>query len=219
VKNDPPRFRNYFLKGYSLVLAMTIPVTISVALFAPELIAILLGPKWKEAAPIFRLLSPTILMFALINPIGWLVFSLGMVGRSLKVAMVLAPVVITGYLIGLPHGPKGVALAYSAVMVLWVVPHIAWGVHGTVVSLRDIALTAGRPLVSGIVAGAVTLGALLLWGQSFHALPKLALGLTLLASVYLGILFYAMKQKSVYLKLLRDILRPSPVDEESMVPA
>jgi PST family polysaccharide transporter len=219
VKDDPPRFRSYFLKGYSLVLAMTIPITISVALFAPELIAILLGPKWQEAAPIFRLLSPTILMFALINPIGWLVFSLGMVGRSLKVAMVLAPVVITGYLIGLPHGPKGVALAYSAVMVLWVVPHIAWGVHGTVVSLRDIAVTAGRPLVSGIVAGAVTLGALLLWGQSFHALPKLALGLTLLASVYLGILFYAMKQKSVYLKLLRDILRPSPVDEESMVPA
>jgi O-antigen/teichoic acid export membrane protein len=219
VRNDPPRFRNYFLKGYSLVLALTIPITIAVALFAPELISILLGPKWKEAAPIFRLLAPTILMFALINPIGWLVFSLGMVGRSLKVALVLAPLVISGYVMGLPYGPKGVALAYSAVMVLWVVPHIAWGVHGTAVSLRDIALTASRPFVSGIVAGAVTFGAQYLWGQSLSALPKLILGAAVLLSVYVGMLFYVMGQKSLYLKLFRDIRGRSSVEEKNLVPA
>jgi O-antigen/teichoic acid export membrane protein len=219
LKNDPPRFRNYFLKGYSLVLAMTIPITICVGIFAPELIAILLGPKWKDAASIFRFLSPTILMFALINPVGWLVFSLGMVGRSLKVAMVLAPLIITGYVIGLPHGPKGVALAYSTVMVLWVVPHIAWGVHGTAVSLRDIALTVSRPLISGIVAGAVTLGALFLWGQTLHALPRLISGVSLLLGVYLGILFYAMGQKSLYINLFQSIMRRSPVEEETLVPA
>jgi len=219
VKNDPPRFRSYFLKGYSLVLVMTIPTTIAVALFAPELISALLGPKWKDAASIFRLLAPTILVFALINPIGWLIFSLGMVGRSLKVALVLAPVMICGYVTGLPYGPKGVALAYSTVMVLWVVPHIAWGVHGTVVSFRDIALTASRPLISGIVAGAVTLAALLAWGESLHALPRLLLGLALLVSVYFGMLFYVMGQKTVYVKLFRDILRGSAVEEESLVPA
>jgi O-antigen/teichoic acid export membrane protein len=219
VKNNPPRFRNYFLKGYSLVVAMTIPVTISVALFAPELISVFLGSKWKEAAPIFRLLAPTILVFAIINPIGWLIFSLGMIGRSLKVAMVLAPIVVTGYVIGLPYGPRGVALAYSTVMTLWVVPHIAWGVHGTVVSFRDIAVTVSRPLISGIVAGAVTFGFLFLWGQSLHALPRLILGVALLVSIYLGILFYAMGQKSLYLKLFQAILRRSPVEEESLVPA
>lgn len=217
VRNDPPRFRNYFLKGYSLVLALTIPITIAVSLFAPELISILLGPKWKAAAPIFRLLAPTILVFAVINPIGWLVFSLGMIGRSLKVALVLAPVVICGYVMGLPYGPKGVAFAYSAVMVLWMVPHIAWGVHGTVVSLRDIALAASRPLVSGIVAGAVTLGAQFVWGQSFAALPKLILGTAILLSAYVGMLFYVMGQKSLYLKLLRDILRRSSVNEKNLV--
>jgi len=219
VRNAPPRFKNYFLKGYSLVLAMTIPMTIAVALFAPELISVLLGPKWQEAGPIFRLLAPTILVFAVINPIGWLIFSLGMIGRSLKVAMVLAPLVICGYVIGLPYGPKGVAFAYSAVMVLWIVPHIAWGVHGTVVSLRDIAVAASGPLVSGIVAGAVTFGAQFAWGQSLHALPRLVLGLAILLSAYLGMLFYAMGQKSLYLRLFRDMLRRMPVEEENLVPA
>jgi O-antigen/teichoic acid export membrane protein len=219
VRNDPPRFRNYFLKGYSLVLVMTIPITIAVALFAPELISVLLGPKWKDAASIFRLLAPTILVFAVINPIGWLIFSLGMVGRSLKVALVLAPVMICGYVAGLPYGPKGVALAYSSVMVLWVVPHIAWGVHGTVVSFRDIALTASRPLVSGIVAGAVTFGAQFFLGQSLSALPELVLGIAVLVSVYLGMLFYVMGQKSLYLKLFQDVLRRSSVEEKTLVPA
>ncbi len=218
VKNDPVRFRSYFLKGYSLVLALTIPITIAVALFAPDLIAVLLGPKWKDAAPIFRLLAPTILVFALINPIGWLIFSLGMVGRSLKVALVLAPVVISGYVIGLPYGPKGVALAYSTAMVLWVVPHIAWGLHGTVVSLRDIAVVASRPLASGIVAGGLAFGIQLTYAQSLSALPRLVLESAALLAIYLGMLLFVMGQKFFYLDLLRGIRRRSSVDEEILAP-
>jgi O-antigen/teichoic acid export membrane protein len=106
LQEDPIRFKSYFLKGYSLVLALTLPITIICALFADDLIFVLLGPKWKEAAVIFRLLAPTILIFAMINPLAWLLFSLGMVGRSLKVALVLAPLVIAGYVMGLPYGPK-----------------------------------------------------------------------------------------------------------------
>jgi PST family polysaccharide transporter len=217
IRNDPHRFRSYFLKGYSLVLALTIPITIAVALFAPELIFLLLGTKWKAAAPIFRLLAPTILVFAVINPIGWLIFSLGMIGRSLKVALVLAPLVICGYVVGLPYGPKGVALAYSTVMVLWVVPHIAWGLHGTVVSLSDIALAASRPLVSGIVAGALTLGVQFLWGQSLSPLPKLILGSAGLLGVYVAMLFYVMGQRSLYSRLFQDIVGRSSVEDKNLV--
>jgi O-antigen/teichoic acid export membrane protein len=218
VRNDPPRFRNYFLKGYSLVLTLTVPITIAVALFAPDLISVLLGPKWKEAAPIFRLLAPTILVFALINPIGWLIFSLGMISRSLKVAMVLAPLVICGYVMGLPYGPRGVALAYSAVMALWAVPHVAWGVHGTVISLRDIAMAASKPLASGIVAGAVAFAAQSLLVQSLSTLPRLILGSAVLIGAYVVMLFNVMGQKSLYLSLFRDIRGRSSV-EDVVLPA
>jgi PST family polysaccharide transporter len=85
VQNEPSRFKSYFLKGYSLVLGLTLPITIVCALFAKDLIAVLLGAKWNEAAPIFRLLAPTILIFAMINPFSWLLFSIGKVGRSLKI--------------------------------------------------------------------------------------------------------------------------------------
>ena len=87
VQDDPVRLKRYFLKGYSLVLALTVPITIACALFANDLIPVVLGPKWHEAIPIFRLLSPTMLILALINPLIWLVLSLGMVGRSLRVGL------------------------------------------------------------------------------------------------------------------------------------
>ncbi len=219
VQNDPGRFRNYFLKGYSLVLALTIPMTIAVCLFAHDLIFVLLGPKWKDAAEILRLLAPTILIFALINPIGWLIFSLGMVGRSLKATLVFAPLVICGYVMGLPYGPKGVAFGYSAVMALWAVPLIMWGIHGTVVSFRDIVLAASRPLVSGIVASALAFGVQFLCGPSLSPLPRLVLGAIVLLGAYAGILLYVMGQKAFYLNLVRGLAGRPSLQDKALVSA
>lgn len=219
VREEPPRFKSYFLKGYSLVLALTIPITIAAALFANDVIYVFLGPKWNEVAAIFRLLAPTILIFALINPLAWLTFSLGMIGRNLKVVSVLAPLVITGYVLGLPYGPKGVAIGYSALMTLWAIPHIAWCVHGTPVSLRDILRTASRPIVSGIVAAAVAFGAQFLLGHSLSHLVRLVLETSVLSVAYIAMLFYVMGQKALYSDLLQVLRKRSPVEEGTLVPA
>ena len=219
LQDDPTRFRSYFLKGYSFVLAMTIPITIVCAVFASDIVFVLLGPKWKGAATIFRLLAPTIMIFAMINPLSWLLFSIGMVGRSLRVALVLAPLVIAGYLVGLPYGPNGVAFGYSAVMALWVVPHIAWCVHGTVISFRDIVRAVSRPLISGIVAATLALGGQVLYGHLVAPLPRLLLGCSVVLGAYLGMLLYVMGQKAFYLDLLRGLKKRSSVDEGALAAA
>lgn len=205
VQDDAIRLRTYFLKGYSLVLSLTLPITLVCAVFADDMIRVVLGAKWVSAIPIFRLLAPTILIFAMINPLGWLLFSTGRVGRSLKIALVIAPLVITGYLLGLPYGPKGVALGYSAAMTLWLIPHIAWCVHGTPISFRDIVKAAGRPLVSSVAAAALALGLRFLCGPLMHPLPRLVSGTAVLFLAYFGILFYAMGEKAFYLGLLRGL--------------
>ena len=218
LQDDPDRFKNYFLKGYSVVLALTLPITIACALFANDIILILLGPKWKEAIPIFQLLTPTILVFALINPMWWLLASMGLVGRSLKIALVIAPLVIASYILGLPYGPTGVAFAYSAVMTLWLVPHIAWCIHGTMISLRDLLRVSRRPFLSAIVAAAVAFTAQLFYGQSLSPLPRLLLGGGILLIVYLWMLLYVMGQKAFYLDLLQGLRKRSSIDEKESVP-
>jgi O-antigen/teichoic acid export membrane protein len=213
LQHAPERLKSYFLKGYSLVLALTLPLTIVSTLFANDLILVLLGPKWHAAAPIFRLLAPTIMIFAMINPLGWLLISLGMVARSLKIAMVLAPLVISGYVIGLQYGPKGVAIGYSIVMTLWVVPHIAWCVRGTGISLRDIGRGLMRPLVSGLVAAVLPFALVLFFGHLLSPLPRVLLGGALFGGVYLVMLLGVMRQKAFYLDLLRGFRRPSISDK------
>jgi PST family polysaccharide transporter len=215
LQNDPIRFRSYFLKGFSLVLGLTLPITIASALFADDVVFVLLGPKWNDAATIVRLLAPTIAIFAIINPLGWVVFSLGLVARGLKVAPVLAAVMVSGYVLALPYGPQGVAFAFSAALTLWVIPHIWWCLHGTAISLRDILLAVSRPLASGILAGGLAFAVRLICGQSVSPLPRLVLESGVLLVTFFGVLLFVAGQKSLYLDLLRGMKGSSSVAERS----
>jgi PST family polysaccharide transporter len=204
LQKEPARLRSYFLKGYSLVLSLTIPITAACALFADQIILLVLGPKWTDAVPIFRLLTPTILVLALINPTGWLLVAQGMIVRSLKLAFALLPVVVTGCVLGLPYGARGVALGYSIAMVLWVVPHLMWCFHGTAVSFRDVVMVASRPLLSGIV-GALFASCVLMFAGSLPAVAVLVLGVAVLFAVYALVLLFVMGQKALYLDLFHGL--------------
>ena len=207
LEGDPARLKSYFLKGFSLIVGLTLPITIACGLFADDVVFVLLGPKWTDAAAIVRLLAPTIVIFAIINPLGWLIFSIGLVARSLKISLVFAPLMITGYVMGLPYGPKGVAFAYSAVLTLWVIPHILWCVHGTAISLGNILLTVSRPLASGILAGGLAFGVRLICGEFASPLPRLVLESSVLFVTFFGVLLFVAGQKSLYLDLLRGLRR------------
>ena len=212
VQSDPDRLKRYFLKGYSLVLAVTMPITVACAIFADELIFVLLGPKWTEVAGIFRLLSPTILAFAIANPLGWLLNSTGQVGRCLKIALVFTPLVVAGYVVGLPYGPIGVATGFSVVMTLWIVPVIAWAVRGSVISFWDVALVIVRPLIAIIVAASLAFGVRFFYGLTLSPVPRLLLENAILLLTYGGVLFFVVGEKGLYLDLLRSLRGSPPVE-------
>ena len=219
LQNDPARLRSYFLKGFSFVLGLTLPITIACALFADDVVLVLLGPKWQASTEIVRLLAPTIAVMAVINPMGWLIYSLGLVRRSLKIALVFAPIMILGCVLGLPYGATGVAFAYSAVMVLWVVPHVAWCVHGTAISLRDVAAAVIRPLACGVVAGAVGYAVRLMCGDFLSPLPRLVLESGVLAVTFFALLVFVAGQKALYVDLLRGLRRGRAVQDYAESPS
>jgi O-antigen/teichoic acid export membrane protein len=217
LQDDANRFKSYFLKGYSLLLGFTLPATIACALFADDLIFVLLGPKWKDAVIIFRLLAPTILVLAMINPLGWLLYSTGLVGRSLRIGLVLSPIVIGAYFVGLPYGPRGVAFAYSTAMIFWLVPHLAWCVHGTVISLRDLLWVAGRPFIAGITAATLSYLVQFFLLQALSPFPRLVLGGLVLLGSYIWLLLIVMGQKSFYVDVFRKLIRPSSIEDKASV--
>lgn len=219
IQDDPQRVRRYFLKGYSLVLSLTLPITIACALFSDDIISVLLGPKWKEAAAIFRLLAPTMLVFAVANPLGWLLNALGLVKRGLYIAFVIAPLMIASYAIGLPYGPKGVALSYSVVTMLWIIPVAIWAVHGTTVSALDLLIAVGRPLASIVAPAALAYAFRLFVGQSLSPLPRLVLETAILFTAYFAVLFFIAGQKDFYLDLYRGFRGRSSGQPEELITA
>jgi PST family polysaccharide transporter len=69
-------------------------------MFADDLVGVLLGGKWLATASLFRLLAPTIVVYALINPCSWLMMATGRTVRSLRIALMIAPTVMVGYVAG-----------------------------------------------------------------------------------------------------------------------
>jgi O-antigen/teichoic acid export membrane protein len=202
---DLGRLRSYFLQGYGLFFAVVVPITVGCALFAEDIVKVFLGPKWSEAASIFRLLAPTMLVFAVINPFGWLMMATGYSVRSLKIALVIAPCVILGYSIGLPGGAHGVALAFSVVMVCLMIPVVAWSKHNTLMTTRDVLSKVMPPLLSALAGGAM---AFVMSGnlqQIRSTFWRLVSETGVLFAVYLVILLFAMNQGPVYLKLGQDM--------------
>src|SRR6185295_18682447 len=114
---------------------------------------------------------------------------------------VIAPIVISAYLIGLPFGPKGVALSFSTAMTLWLFPHIIWSIRGTVFSLLDILSAMGRPFLSAILAGATAFGAQRYIGELHSPFLRLGLEGATMVLLYLFTLLFVMRQKSLYLDL------------------
>ncbi len=110
LQSEPEIFKRYFLKGYSLVISLTIPLTIACGIFANDIVLVVLGPKWTGAVTILQFLVPTILVFGIINPLSWLLMRSGTAGAKPKIALALGPLVLVSYVIGLPMGQVALPL-------------------------------------------------------------------------------------------------------------
>jgi PST family polysaccharide transporter len=208
LQSDPERLQRAFLRGYSLVLSLTIPTTIACALFAGQIVHVMLGPKWGEAVPLFRLLTPTILAFSLVNPLAWLLISSGRIKRSMHMAFLIAAVVIVGAVLGLKFGPRGVAAAFSVMMTLLTVPLIVWARAGTSTTVADLWRAIRAPLMSGMIAGLTGMVAATAVDERLPILVQVVLGATFVYAVYFAVLLYPLGQRSIYVDLANHLLRP-----------
>jgi PST family polysaccharide transporter len=205
LRGNDDRFRVYFLKGYSILIGLTIPITVLCALFSDQIVFVILGSKWSGVAEIFRLLTPTILVFGMINPFFPLMISLNKQKRSLRIALVLSPLVIGGYAAGLPYGPRGVAICFSTVMTMWLIPHILWCVQGTGVSLKDIMTTITRPIIAALVAAILAQAFISYWLAALSDLSRLLLGIASFSTVYAAVLLAFASQRELYSDVFRVI--------------
>ena len=203
IQGDPRRYRRYFLKGYSVIVSLVVPILVFAAVFADDIVRVVLGAQWTDVSLILQLLAPAALVLTVIEgPTFWLLHSLGMVGRSLRITCVLTGVTLVACIAGIPHGATGIALAYSIALSLWLVPCLAWCVHGTPVRLSDLLHTTWGPLLGSAVASAV---AFVIVNDLSQPLERLLLGGVLMCCGYFAIVWFIFRQGDFYLGMVKDL--------------
>lgn len=178
LQSDQRRLKIYYLNFYYLMNAVTIPLSFFVFLFSSEIIATVLGANWSGASLPLQFLAPSIMILGMMNPTVWLLFALGYQKRSLVIAIVIAPLCIAAYFLGLPYGPQGVAIAYTCTMALWLVPHLLWCFHGTPVTFKDALSAVAPSFLAAIVSASAAFVATRYLAPS--TLPVIRLGIAVI---------------------------------------
>jgi len=155
---------------------------------------------------IFRCLAPMVLARGLISPLAWLLLSTGRVERSIWMAAGISAAIVAACVAGLPFGPVGVAMGYSTMMTLLVVPLVIWATVGTPVSARDVFEAMSQPFVAGLLSGLLGWVFLMAYSNALSPVVRLLVVLCLMLLAYACILLVFMRQMPFYLALLRSVM-------------
>jgi len=134
VQGDAERFARYYLRAVNLIMWISTPIFGFLFVAAQPVIILVLGNKWREAAPVFQILAIAALGQQLRESTVWLLVSRGDSKRLLKLLLIISPIIVSSYVIGLPFGIKGVALAGSITLVgifPWMLKFVFRGTHLT----------------------------------------------------------------------------------------
>jgi len=183
LQDDADRFARYYLRAANLIMWISAPLFGFLFVASEQIIVLLLGNQWREAAPVFRILVVSAMGQLLLESTLWLFVSRGQSNRLLRVLLIISPIMIASFVIGLPFGIKTVALAGSLAL-LAILPWILRvAFRGTTLTLRRLGGALLCP-VSLSLAG-ILFAKIALWMISpKHILHQLLIAALGFAAVY-----------------------------------
>ena len=209
VQGDPERFARYFLRAANLMVWIIAPIFGFLFVAAEPVIVLTLGKKWQEAAPVFQILVIAALGQLFLNLTIWLFVSRGQSGRLLRLSLIISPVIIGSFAIGLPFGIKGVALSGSlglVGMLFWVLKYAFRGTNLTLQRLGRAILPPIALCLAGIFSAELSLHLL---GPQRMVSQLLVVALGFAVAYSLSALIPAVREEIVSLRALLAEMRLS----------
>ena len=113
MQNEPDRYRKAYLRVVPLLLLAALPGVAFAIGTADLFIPLVLGQQWQDSAVIFQALGFAGLLQPLNSPSGWLFISQGRTTEYLRWGIFAAVTTSVAFVLGLPYGAFGVAVAYA----------------------------------------------------------------------------------------------------------
>ncbi len=216
LQDERERFERYFLMVVGVLAYVLWPVLAAASIMSDTLILAYAGPQWSAAAEIFSVLAIMSMVSILVETANFVYFSTGRSDRQLRWMLVLTPMAIVSFVIGLPYGAYGVAVGITTVYTLMFLPGLAYAFYGSPISFRAF-IHAMTPVVIVTLSVSCAFLAYRALRPDMHVLLDLALCGLLGASVFVlvtGTLF-GFRSAPARVNALRDLLKgkTSAIDE------
>ncbi|HUP91353.1 MAG TPA: lipopolysaccharide biosynthesis protein [Solimonas sp.] len=208
LQEHPQELREHYLSMLAPLMLAVAPFSLWLALLAQDVVRVLLGAQWHDAAGVLALLALGAVPQVMSNTSGWLFLARGDSRGMMNWGAMGWTAVILCMLAGLPWGMNGVAAMYSLSMFLIVAPCMHYACRGTRIRLIDLWGITWRPIFGALVAAAAMAAALPLMAD-WRALPRVALASALYATVYLGLLAALPAERARLLELWARLRRPA----------
>jgi len=157
LQNDAVRYRKYYMKLVLLLSFISMPITVFLAVCAQEVIVIVLGDKWANAAPIFRVLALTAFIQPISTTTGTVMLSMGQSKRFLTLGVLNSVVIVVSFGVGIRWGAIGVAVGYAIATYVLLIPSLWYSYRKTSVVTRDFFSAISRPVIGSAIMGIVVL--------------------------------------------------------------
>ncbi len=198
LQDDLPKLRAAYAKFLNLSCFLLYPGLVMLAAFAADIIRVLLGDKWLEAAPFLQLFC--VIGFA--EPITTLtrntLIAVGDTRLLLRLELVKKTLILTGMIVGLQWGVFGLLIARVSLAALYTAPELYFS--GKRIAFRFFGPhnRMGRILLANLAAG------LAAWALSRTVLST-SLHLDLALKALATALGYALAARVLLPGLLREL--------------
>jgi len=157
LQKEPVRFTRYYNKLVSLVAFVSMPLIAFLAVCSENIISLLLGNQWLEAANIFRVLALAAFIQPSLSTKGVVLLTLGQSGRYLRFGIFYSIVIVASFILGVSWGAIGVAMAYTIANVLIMIPSLWYCFRFTPISTWDYLEAIAKPVLASLIAAAFIL--------------------------------------------------------------
>lgn len=156
LQNDPAGYRSYYLNLVRIMAYLSMPLAVLLGVLAGDIVAVVLGPQWHEAAAIFRIFAIFAVVQSVVSTSGWVLQSTGQSDRLFRWGVFHACVFIAACMIGVRWGVRGVAIAVTAQALAVSAPALAYALKGRSIAVTDVVRATLKPCLGSVALFLVT---------------------------------------------------------------
>jgi len=187
------QYKRYLLSSLGVMAFVGMGVGADLTLIGKDIIRLLLGPGWEESGRIFTYFGPGIGLMLLYGTHGWIHLSIGRPDRWFRWGILEFTVTSFLFLVALPWGPVGIAVAWTASFWVLTIPAFWYAGKPIQLDVKSVCAEVWRYVFASFLAGFAA-AATVRNVPFFFGVPgaKEALGRILMTSILFGSLYLGL---------------------------